>query len=79
MKSEEVIALREQTLGDGRETLEAAAAVLRERFDAGGRLLVLGNGGSATDAMDVAADFRHPPAAAGRRGRCSTSPRTRRS
>ena len=65
MKSEEVIALREQTLGDGREPLEAAAAALRERFAAGGRLLVLGNGGSATDAMDVAADFRHPPAATG--------------
>ena len=61
MKSAEVIALREQTLEEGREALEAAAAVLRERFDAGGRLLVLGNGGSATDAMDVAADFRHPP------------------
>jgi D-sedoheptulose 7-phosphate isomerase len=61
MKSEEVIALREQTLADGREALEAAAAVLRARFAAGGRLLVLGNGGSATDAMDVAADFRHPP------------------
>ena len=25
------------------------------------RLLVLGNGGSATDAMDAAADMRHPP------------------
>jgi D-sedoheptulose 7-phosphate isomerase len=62
MKSEEVIALREQTLADGREALEAAAAVLRARFAAGGRLLVLGNGGSATDAMDLAADFRHPPA-----------------
>jgi D-sedoheptulose 7-phosphate isomerase len=61
MKSEEVIGLREQTLADGREALEAAAAVLRERFGRGGRLLVLGNGGSATDAMDVAADFRHPP------------------
>jgi D-sedoheptulose 7-phosphate isomerase len=61
MKSEEVIALREQTLADGREALEAAAAVLRARFAGGGRLLVLGNGGSATDAMDVAADFRHPP------------------
>jgi D-sedoheptulose 7-phosphate isomerase len=65
MKSEEVIALREQTLGDGREALEAAAAVLRARFAAGGRLLALGNGGSATDAMDAAADFRHPPADAG--------------
>jgi D-sedoheptulose 7-phosphate isomerase len=61
MKSAEVIALREQTLADGEATLAAAAVVLRERFDAGGRLLVLGNGGSATDAMDVAADFRHPP------------------
>jgi D-sedoheptulose 7-phosphate isomerase len=65
MKSEEVIALREQTLADGREPLEAAAAVLRARFGAGGRLLVLGNGGSATDAMDAAADFRHPPAGRG--------------
>ena len=63
MKSEEVIALREQTLADGREALDAAAAVLRARFAAGGRLLVLGTGGSATDAMDAAADFRHPPAA----------------
>jgi D-sedoheptulose 7-phosphate isomerase len=67
MKSEEVIALREQTLADGREALEAAAAVLRARFAAGGRLLVLGNGGSATDAMDLAADFRHPPAGWARR------------
>ena len=63
MKSAEVIALREQTLGDGAAALSAAADVLRARFDAGGRLLVLGNGGSATDAMDVAADFRHPPGA----------------
>jgi D-sedoheptulose 7-phosphate isomerase len=61
MKSAEVADLREQTLSEGGETLAAAAAVLRERFAAGGRLLALGNGGSATDAMDVAADFRHPP------------------
>ena len=31
------------------------------RFDAGGRLLALGNGGSATDAMDAVADFAGPP------------------
>jgi D-sedoheptulose 7-phosphate isomerase len=61
MKAAEVGELREQTLTEGAETLGAAAEQLRERFDAGGRLLVLGNGGSATDAMDVAADFRHPP------------------
>jgi len=65
MKAAETVELREQTLTDGRDALAAAAAMLRERFDAGGRLLVLGNGGSATDAMDVAADFRHPPGGGG--------------
>jgi len=58
MKAEEIGALRAQTLREGREVLVAAAAALRERFAAGGRLLALGNGGSATDAMDVAADLR---------------------
>jgi D-sedoheptulose 7-phosphate isomerase len=61
MKAAEVGALRTQTLGDGRETLLAAAAALRSAFVGGGRLLALGNGGSATDAMDVVADFRSPP------------------
>jgi D-sedoheptulose 7-phosphate isomerase len=61
MKADEVDALRAQTLSEGRETLHAAAEELRARFDAGGTLLALGNGGSATDAMDVVADFRAPP------------------
>jgi D-sedoheptulose 7-phosphate isomerase len=30
-------------------------------FDMSGALLVFGNGGSATDAMDAAADYRFPP------------------
>ena len=34
---------------------------VRADLEAGGRLLALGNGGSATDAMDVVADFRCPP------------------
>ena len=62
MKAAEVVALRRQTLGEGAAELAGAAAELRERLDAGGRLLALGNGGSATDAMDLAADFRFPPA-----------------
>jgi D-sedoheptulose 7-phosphate isomerase len=65
MKADEVGGLREQTLGDGFETLCAAAADLRAAFDAGGRLLALGNGGSATDAMDAVADFAGPPPASG--------------
>jgi D-sedoheptulose 7-phosphate isomerase len=62
MKSEEVGALRAQTLRDGGETLATAASDLRGRLDRGGKLLALGNGGSATDAMDAVADFRAPPA-----------------
>jgi D-sedoheptulose 7-phosphate isomerase len=41
--------------------LLAAAAALRAGLDSGHKLLALGNGGSATDAMDVVADFRCPP------------------
>jgi D-sedoheptulose 7-phosphate isomerase len=61
MKAAEVAALREQTLGDHRDVLVGAAAALRRTFGAGGTLLALGNGGSATDAMDAVADFRCPP------------------
>ncbi len=57
MKAAEVGALRAQTLDEGRSDLAAAAAAIRS----GGRMLVLGNGGSATDAMDAAADMHHPP------------------
>jgi D-sedoheptulose 7-phosphate isomerase len=64
-KGEEASALREQTVDDGAETLRTAAAELRASLHAGGRLLALGNGGSATDAMDVVADFAGPPAATG--------------
>jgi D-sedoheptulose 7-phosphate isomerase len=61
MKAEEIGDLRAQTLTDNRAVLAAAAATLRESFSHGGKLLALGNGGSATDAMDSVADFRSPP------------------
>ncbi len=61
MKAEEIGDLRRQTLTDASAELPAAAATLRSAFADGGRLLALGNGGSATDAMDVVADFRTPP------------------
>src|SRR6185312_8959310 len=60
-KAEQAGALRVQTLRDGEPALRAAARELRERLDAGGRVLALGNGGSATDAMDAVADLRLPP------------------
>ena len=61
MKSDEIAQLRAQTLSEGRGELAAAARALRARLDAGGRMLALGNGGSATDAMDAVADMRFPP------------------
>jgi D-sedoheptulose 7-phosphate isomerase len=61
MKAHEVDALREQTLAEGHDELVAAAAALHKAFAAGGTLLAFGNGGSATDAEDVVADFRAAP------------------
>ncbi len=40
--------------------LEACVRALAERFERGGRLLVMGNGGSACDAQHVAVEFQHP-------------------
>lgn len=57
LKAAEIGALREQTLRDGGDALEAAAAAIRE----GGTVLAFGNGGSATDAMDLVADLRAAP------------------
>jgi D-sedoheptulose 7-phosphate isomerase len=61
LKADEVGSLREQTLTDNAAELAAAATALRAGLDGGGKLLAFGNGGSATDAMDVVADFHLPP------------------
>jgi D-sedoheptulose 7-phosphate isomerase len=57
-KAEEVAALRERTLAGERDAIAAATAALAATCAAGGRVLALGNGGSATDAMDLVADLR---------------------
>jgi D-sedoheptulose 7-phosphate isomerase len=57
IKAREVGDLRERTVGSGGD-LSNAAAALRQRLDAGGKLLAFGNGGSATDAMDFVADLQ---------------------
>jgi D-sedoheptulose 7-phosphate isomerase len=59
-KAAEVGELRGQTLADGRDALLEAATSLRRRLDAGGTVLAFGNGGSATDAMDLVADLQSP-------------------
>jgi D-sedoheptulose 7-phosphate isomerase len=61
MKAEEVGELRGRTIEGSRAVLLEAAAELRSIFDRGGKALVFGNGGSATDSMDLVADLRSAP------------------
>jgi D-sedoheptulose 7-phosphate isomerase len=65
MKSHDLAALRAATLEGSLDALAGAAGALRDGFAAGGRVLALGNGGSATDATDLVADLVDPPPRAG--------------
>lgn len=42
---------------DFRDALKTIATAIRECFDRGGKLLIVGNGGSAADAQHLAAEF----------------------
>jgi D-sedoheptulose 7-phosphate isomerase len=42
------------------DRIAACAAAMAKAFDAGGRLFVFGNGGSACDAQHVSVEFMHP-------------------
>jgi D-sedoheptulose 7-phosphate isomerase len=48
--------LREQVAGEQSDGIAAAVVAMGERIARGGRLLIFGNGGSATDATDFALD-----------------------
>jgi D-sedoheptulose 7-phosphate isomerase len=59
-KATEIVALRRRLAEEQGERLAACAADMAARFEAGGRLLTFGNGGSSTDAADVAQLFLQP-------------------
>ena len=59
-KAAEIVAVRRVVAELFGEQLEACARATAERFSAGGRLLTFGNGGSSTDAADVAQLFLQP-------------------
>jgi D-sedoheptulose 7-phosphate isomerase len=59
-KAEEITALRQTVLERDGDRLVACAAEMAARFAAGGRLLAFGNGGSSTDAQDLARLFLSP-------------------
>jgi D-sedoheptulose 7-phosphate isomerase len=54
--------LRERVASEEAERIGNAALAIRERIDRGGKLILFGNGGSATDANDLAIDCVVPPA-----------------
>lgn len=60
-KAAESAALRAATCEANAGLLATAAAEMRRRFAAGGRLFTFGNGGSSTDAATLAGLFAHPP------------------
>jgi D-sedoheptulose 7-phosphate isomerase len=59
-KANEIVALRQAVLERDGDRLAACAEAMAESFSRGGRLFAFGNGGSSTDAQDVATLFLHP-------------------
>jgi len=59
-KYADVAALRRDLLAEYEGVLGVAARAMADRFARGGKLLAFGNGGSATDADDAAADCTYP-------------------
>lgn len=59
-KAREIIELRANVLEREGDRLLACAEQMADRFAAGGRLMTFGNGGSSTDAQDLASLFLSP-------------------
>ena len=59
-KARESAALKVAFVEANAAQIDACVRALAERFGGGGRLLVMGNGGSACDAQHVAVEFQHP-------------------
>jgi D-sedoheptulose 7-phosphate isomerase len=59
-KSREAAATQTAFFTEHAAAVEGCARELAAAFDAGGRLLLLGNGGSACDAQHMAVEFTHP-------------------
>jgi len=62
MKVRDDALLRAQVAKEESEKIASVVLAIRERIDRGGKLILFGNGGSATDANDWAIDCFLPPA-----------------
>jgi D-sedoheptulose 7-phosphate isomerase len=54
------MATKEQFFTEHADRIAACAGVMAGAFDGGGRLFVMGNGGSSCDAAHVSVEFMHP-------------------
>ena len=59
-KARESADVKEQFFRAEADRIEALVRVMAARFSDGGRLYVMGNGGSATDAQHISLEFFHP-------------------
>lgn len=59
-KARESVSVKTKFFEENKETIIAASLDLAKAFHRGRKLLVCGNGGSATDAQHVAVEFMHP-------------------
>ncbi|HEY6118614.1 MAG TPA: SIS domain-containing protein [Pyrinomonadaceae bacterium] len=59
-KANESAEIKKSFFQDNKDTILDASLVLAKAFHRGNKLLVCGNGGSATDAQHVAVEFMHP-------------------
>lgn len=60
-KAAEIATMRQHFFAEQGEKLVVAAKAMADAFRQGKQLLTMGNGGSATDAQDMVADFLNPP------------------
>ncbi len=59
-KARESAEVKEQFFRAEADRIEALVRAMAARFSSGGRLYVMGNGGSATDAQHISVEFFHP-------------------
>ncbi len=59
-KARESADVKEQFFRAEADRIEALVREMAKRFASGGRLYVMGNGGSATDAQHISVEFFHP-------------------
>lgn len=60
VKARESAEVKQQFFEINQETILQASLAMASAFQRGGKLLVCGNGGSATDAAHIAVEFMHP-------------------